>query len=126
MATLQQCVFNVWSGGSLQGQAGDAITPHRWEIRHIWPGHISDDSVRLGRVNPGCGQVGLVTGSCPGGTPSIQYLLLRLTSARESCILITKGRRDPRRDLGGSRSIDLLDGDTIRELATEPSCTHAG
>ena len=38
------------------------------EIRRIWPGHISDDSVtklRLGRVNPGCGHVGSVTRSCP-------------------------------------------------------------
>ena len=35
---------------SPQGQAGDAITTHRWRdsayyiLYYIWPGHISDDS----------------------------------------------------------------------------------
>ena len=65
------CLVVWWL--SQQGQAGDAITPHRWrDSAHLaWP-HLRRFSVtnwRLGRVNPGCGHVGSVTRSCPGGTP---------------------------------------------------------
>ena len=64
--------FVVW-WLSPQGQAGDAITPHRWrDSVHLAWQHLRRFSVtnwRLGRVNPGCGHVGSVTRSCPGGTP---------------------------------------------------------
>ena len=64
------CLVVWWSP---QGQAGDAITPHPWrDSAHLaWP-HLRLFSVtnwRIGRVNPGCGHVGSVTRSCPGGTP---------------------------------------------------------
>ena len=59
------CLVVWWL--SPQGQAGDAITPHRWrDSAHLaWP-HLRRFSVtnwRLGRVNPGCGHVGSVTRS---------------------------------------------------------------
>ena len=65
------CLVVWWL--SPQGQSGDAITPHRWrDSAHLaWP-HLRRFSVtnwRLGRLNPGCGHVGSVTISCPGGTP---------------------------------------------------------
>ena len=101
---------------SPQGQAGDAITPHRWrDSAHLaWP-HLRRFSVtnwRLGRVNPGCGHVGSVTRSCPGGTPWIHdcshvscSVWFKFASRAAS---ITKGRRDLRRDMGGSRRISLM------------------
>ena len=54
---------------SPQGQARDATTPHRWrDSAHlVWP-HLRRFGVtnwRIGRVNPGCGHVGLVTRACP-------------------------------------------------------------
>ena len=64
-----KCLVVWWL--SPQGQAGVAITPHLWrDSAHLaWP-HLRRFSVtnwRLGRVNPGCGHVGSVTISCPGG-----------------------------------------------------------
>ena len=105
----------VW-GLSPQGQAGDAITPHRYrDSAHLaWP-HRRRFRVTnwlLGTVNPGCGHVGFVTTSCPGGTSSIHdcshvycYVWFRLASRAASA---TKGWRDLRRDLGGSRRISLM------------------
>ena len=67
------CLVVWWL--SPQGQLGDAITPHRWRYSvHLgWPRlrrfRVMDR--RLGRVNPGCGHVGLATRSCPGYTPSL-------------------------------------------------------
>ena len=60
------CLVFWWL--SPQGQAGDAITPHRWRFGASGLAHLRRFSVtnwRLGRVNPGCGHVGLVTRSCP-------------------------------------------------------------
>ena len=56
------CLVVWWL--SPQGQAGDAIVPHRWrDSAHLaWP-HLRRFSVtnwRLGRVNPGCGHVGFL------------------------------------------------------------------
>ena len=78
MGTLQQCV--LWSGGSLRrGKQVTRSRPigHRWrDSTHLaWP-HLRRFSVtnwRLGRVNPGCGRVGSVTRSCPGGP--VMYLI---------------------------------------------------
>ena len=61
------CLVVWWL--SSQGQADDAITPHRWrDSAHLaWP-HLRRFRVTklgLGRVNPGCGHVGSVTRSCP-------------------------------------------------------------
>ena len=57
------CLVVWWL--SPHGQAGDAITPHRWrDSAHLaWP-HLRRFSVtnwRLGSVYPGCRHVGLVT-----------------------------------------------------------------
>ena len=67
---------------------------------------------RLGRVNPDCGHVGSVTRSCPGGTAWINdcshvscSVWFKFASRAAS---ITKGRRDLRRDMGGSRRISLM------------------
>ena len=73
MHSSTMCLVVWWL--SPQGQAGDAITPHWYrDSAHLgWP-HLRRfrvTNVRLGRVNPGCGDVRLVTRSCPGGTPSI-------------------------------------------------------
>ena len=67
------CLVVWWL--SLHGKAGDGITPHRWrDLAHLAWLHLRRFRVtnwRLGRVNPGCGYVGSVTISCPGGTPRI-------------------------------------------------------
>ena len=113
--TLQQCA--LWSGGSLhRGKQVMRSRPIGREIWQIWPSHIADElewrtgvSVEWTQV---CGHVGFVTTSCPRGTTSIHdcshvccSVWFRLASRAASA---TKGWRDLRRDLGGSRRISLM------------------
>ena len=121
------CLY-LWSGGSLcRGKQVMWSHPIGGEIRRIW--HLRRFKVtnwRLDRVNPGCWHVGLVTRSCPGGTPWIHdcshvscSVWFRFASRAAS---ITKGRRDLRRDLGGSRRISLMGTRSVSCWAFLYSC----
>ena len=123
------CLVVWWL--SPQGQAGDAITPHRWRDSAYlaWP-HLRRFSVtnwRLDRVNPGCGHVGSVTRSCPGCS-------LESTTAPMSPAPFVLNSRvmHPRSRKAG----EIWDATWVAHVgspwwehdpwAAEPSCTPAG